>query len=184
MGEEVAAPSSGRAETSGEPGGEVGPPSSGIVRELRETDLGRVLELEAELFAPDDWSEGMYREELAERTRAYRAYEVDGLVVAWGGVYCGSQAEILTIGVDPGWRRRGIGSRMLRELLAIAQERGAREVFLEVRADDPGARALYLNHGFEPLAIRERYYPRSGKDALVMRLTRPLLRKTVRHPGR
>ncbi|MDO5494283.1 MAG: ribosomal protein S18-alanine N-acetyltransferase [bacterium] len=168
----------------GEGEAEGAPPSSGMLRDLGEADLPRVLELEAELFAPDDWSAGMYREELAQASRRYRALEVEGRLIAWGGVYCGVQAEILTIGVDPAHRRRGHGSRLLRDLLEIAAARGAREVFLEVRADDPGAQALYAGHGFEPLAIRPNYYPRSGRDALVMRLGSPLLREKMTNPGR
>nr|NLD40637.1 ribosomal protein S18-alanine N-acetyltransferase [Actinomycetales bacterium] len=153
--------------------------ASSSIRDLTDADLPRVLELEAELFAPDHWSEAMYLEEIGERSRAYRALEVDGDLIGWGGVYCGPTAEILTIGVDPRFRRQGHGSRLLRDLLRIAVERRAREVFLEVRADDPGAQALYVKHGFEPLAIRPNYYPRSGKDALVMRLARPALRDSA-----
>lgn len=150
--------------------------ASPSIRELETADLPRVLELEKALFAPDDWSEGMYRDELGERSRAYRAIEVAGELVAWGGVYCGPTAEILTLGVAPEHRRRGHASRLLAELLTIAARRGAREVYLEVRADDPGARALYVKHGFEAVGMRPHYYPRSGRDALVMRLDRAGLR--------
>jgi ribosomal protein S18 acetylase RimI-like enzyme len=58
------------------------------------------------------------------------------------------------------------------QLIAQARERGAREIFLEVRADNPAAQSLYESLGFEPIAVRPRYYL-GGIDAVVMRLTVP-----------
>lgn len=142
-------------------------PSSEI-RALKVTDLDRVLELEGALFAPDDWSAAVYREEITHPARVYLACEVDGVLIAWGGVYCAESAEILTIGVAPTHQRRGHGGRMLEALLEAARARSAREVFLEVRADDAGAQELYRKHGFQEIGRRARYYPVSGADAVVM----------------
>ena len=61
---------------------------------------------------------------------------------------------------------------MLR-LIDEARDRGASEVFLEVRADNPGAEALYDSLGFEVIAVRPKYYQPDGVDAHVMRLTIP-----------
>ncbi|HZK04391.1 MAG TPA: ribosomal protein S18-alanine N-acetyltransferase [Actinomycetaceae bacterium] len=145
------------------------PSAEATLRPLTPADIPRVLELERKLFAPDNWSEGIYRQELTHPDRVYRAIEDGGVLIAWGGVFCAPTAEILTLGVSPEHRRRGHASRILRELLRCAAACGAREVFLEVRADDAGAQALYLKYGFEPVGVRRRYYPMSGADALVMR---------------
>ena len=59
----------------------------------------------------------------------------------------------------------------MRTLLAEARDRGAREVFLEVRADNPGAESLYDSLGFERIAVRAGYYQPDNVDANVMRLT-------------
>jgi ribosomal protein S18 acetylase RimI-like enzyme len=56
-------------------------------------------------------------------------------------------------------------------LLLEAKSRGAREVFLEVRADNPVARSLYDSLGFEQIAVRARYYQPDGVDAHIMRVT-------------
>ena len=45
-----------------------------------------------------------------------------------------------------------------------------REVFLEVRADNPGAQSLYESLGFEAIAVRPRYYQPDDVDALVQEL--------------
>ncbi len=57
--------------------------------------------------------------------------------------------EVHTIGVDPAYQGRGIGRRLLRELLDFA--RGG-VVYLEVRTDNDAALALYRSVGFQRVA--------------------------------
>ena len=57
----------------------------------------------------------------------------------------------------------------MRGLRGRWRQRGAEEVFLEVRADNDSAQNLYRSLGFEQLAVRKGYY-KGGVDALVMRL--------------
>lgn len=80
------------------------------------------------------------------------------------------EAELLTIVVDPDARRRGVGATLLAELFAALQARGVTRLFLEVAADNPGARALYEALGFVTDGIRKGYYPRpeGASDALMM----------------
>jgi ribosomal-protein-alanine N-acetyltransferase len=82
------------------------------------------------------------------------------------------EAEILTIAVDPGWRRRGVGRDLMREHLQRATLAGARALFLEVDAENFAAIALYRRFAFVKVGERPGYYPRAnGKPAtaLVMR---------------
>ena len=74
--------------------------------------------------------------------------------------------EIHTIGVDPAYQGRGIGRRMLDELLNIA---AGGVVHLEVRTDNATAIALYRSVGFTEVGLRRRYYRISGADAYTMR---------------
>ena len=59
---------------------------------------------------------------------------------------------------------------LLRALIAEAVSRGARELFLEVRADNPVAEGLYRSEGFAEIGRRPRYYQPDDVDAIVMRL--------------
>jgi ribosomal-protein-alanine N-acetyltransferase len=84
------------------------------------------------------------------------------------------EAEVLTLGVEPGHRRRGVALALLRAGLAQARALGAEAAFLEVAADNAGALALYRQEGFEPSGQRAGYYRRAGGeavDALVLRRT-------------
>ena len=60
------------------------------------------------------------------------------------------EAHITTFAVLPEWRRRGIGGRLMLELMRLAGELGARVVTLEVRLSNQPARALYRRFGFRP----------------------------------
>ncbi|NUT42517.1 MAG: ribosomal protein S18-alanine N-acetyltransferase [Thermoactinospora sp.] len=134
-------------------------------------DLPAVMAIERETFPLDAWSEGMMRGELAEqpRTRHYVVAEVDSEIVGYAGMAAAAdQADVQTIAVLAAHRTRGIGSSMLTVLLDEARKRGAIEIFLEVRSDNPGARSVYERFGFEEIGMRRRYYD-DGTDAVVMK---------------
>lgn len=81
-------------------------------------------------------------------------------------------AEILTLAVAPGCRRRGGGRALLQAAAALAQGAGARSLFLEVAADNDPAIALYEAAGFERAGLRRGYYAKGRStpvDALVYR---------------
>ncbi len=81
------------------------------------------------------------------------------------------ESELLTLAVDPAFQRQGIGHALTRAWLeAIADT--AQSAFLEVAADNVGARALYAKLGFDVVATRPVYYTRKNAahvDAIVMR---------------
>jgi ribosomal-protein-alanine acetyltransferase len=146
------------------------------VRRATPDDLEAIMALETAMFVNDAWSPETMASELRNSTAYYLVAEADGAVVAYAGLLApiGSpDSDVQTITVAPAWRRRGIARDLMRRMLAEAVERGARETFLEVRVDNPGAQALYESLGFEGIATRPRYYMPDGVDALVMRLTHP-----------
>lgn len=71
------------------------------------------------------------------------------------------EAELLLIAVRPGFRGRGIGRDLLRQVQDAAAERGAKRLHLEVR-DGNAAAKLYQAAGFEKIGQRRNYY--SGED--------------------
>jgi ribosomal-protein-alanine N-acetyltransferase len=84
-------------------------------------------------------------------------------------------AEILTIGVLPALRRRGIGHALLTAAAGQARAAGAERLLLEVAADNAVATSLYRRAGFQSLSRRPRYYRRSAgpavdADVLVLEL--------------
>ncbi|MET9239275.1 ribosomal protein S18-alanine N-acetyltransferase [Nonomuraea sp. NPDC003709] len=134
-------------------------------------DLPAVMSIERATFPLDAWSEGMMRGELADmpRSRHYVVALVDGEIIGYAGLAAAAdQADVQTIAVLEKHQGTGIGGALLTELLAEAGRRGAREIFLEVRADNPRAQAVYRHYGFEEIGTRRRYYD-DGTDAIMMR---------------
>ncbi|MDF2763057.1 MAG: GCN5-related N-acetyltransferase [Rhodospirillales bacterium] len=86
--------------------------------------------------------------------------------------------EILSIGVAPGMRRRGLARLLMEEATRLASASGARRIFLEVAEDNWSARGLYAALGFAPVGRRRNYYRRgqSFVAALTMRRLLPGLR--------
>ncbi|MDQ0031037.1 ribosomal-protein-alanine N-acetyltransferase [Arthrobacter bambusae] len=147
-------------------------PDGVTLRDMTADDVTAIEILERRLFPVDAWPMQMFFDELAQiDTRRYVVAEADGQIVAYAGLMCIEPiADVQTIAVVPEFEGRGIGSAILAELLEEARRRGAVEVLLEVRADNPRAQALYVRFGFEQIHVRRRYY-RDGTDALIMRLT-------------
>lgn len=135
-------------------------------------DADRCAELEAQLFPGDDpWPAVAFIRELDSAHNHYVAARLDGRLVGYAGVSkLGRKPpyeyEIHTIGVDEGLQGKGIGRRLLDELLKIAD---GGTVFLEVRTDNVAAIGLYEGVGFAVIGRRKRYYRVSGADAYTMR---------------
>ncbi|HSY87320.1 MAG TPA: GNAT family N-acetyltransferase [Verrucomicrobiae bacterium] len=85
------------------------------------------------------------------------------------------EAEIISIGVRPEARRRGIGRRLLAAALAAAAAAGAENLFLEVAADNWQALGLYLSHDFTEVGRRPNYYQRNGGGIMALVLSKPIL---------
>ncbi|MGH7530457.1 MAG: ribosomal protein S18-alanine N-acetyltransferase [Gemmatimonadales bacterium] len=79
------------------------------------------------------------------------------------------EGEILNLAVAPEGRRRGMGRALVRRALGELVRHGVRDVFLEVRESNAGARALYAAHGFAEVGRRPRYYRRPVEDAIILR---------------
>lgn len=144
--------------------------TAATLRQMTEADLPAVLRIERSTFPFDAWSEGMLRGELADqpRTRHYIVAVAEGRIVGYAGLAAaGDQADVQTIAVSASMQRAGVGSAMLKELLIEAERRGATAVFLEVRADNPPAQAMYERFGFERVGVRRDYYD-DGTDAIMM----------------
>lgn len=143
-----------------------------VWRPLAADDLGYVAVLEAEIHAAP-WTLGNFRDALLAGYQTLVA-EVDHRIVAFGVLMLApGEAQILNVSVVPDHRRRGLGRAILARFLATAHARGAEQCFLEVRASNAAAIALYAGEDFVPVGRREGYYPATAsaprEDALVMR---------------
>jgi ribosomal-protein-alanine N-acetyltransferase len=118
------------------------------------------------------WPERSFRFELTEN-QVSRGWvtEVDGKVAAmlvlW---FIIDEAHIATIAVHPDFRRQGIGEQILLHALRAARAEGAQQAFLEVRAGNAAAQAMYRKYGFTVAGVRRGYYKDNNEDAFLMNL--------------
>lgn len=143
------------------------------IRIATPADLDAIMAIENASFPADAWSRESMAAELATEHSQYLVDEDAGEIIGYAGLRSirgNADADIQTIALLEARRGEGRGRALLRTLLAEASARGAREVFLEVRADNPGAEALYLSEGFDEIARRPRYYQPENVDAIVMKL--------------
>ncbi|WP_295033259.1 ribosomal protein S18-alanine N-acetyltransferase [uncultured Microbacterium sp.] len=154
-----------------------------MIRAATTADLDAIMLIERRSFPTDAWSAEMMAAELASPHGRYlvdvepapgdEIVVGDEVVVGYGGVRAlrgSTDSDIQTIALDAEHRGAGRGRALLRALLAEAAERGAREVFLEVRADNPVAQGLYVSEGFVEIGRRAGYYQPDDVDAVIMKL--------------
>ncbi len=81
------------------------------------------------------------------------------------------ELHLLNLTIAPAGQGSGLGSALLETVLAHARSRGLAQVWLEVRASNARARALYARRGFDEVGLRRGYYPglRGREDAVLMR---------------
>ena len=79
------------------------------------------------------------------------------------------QGELLNLAVEPSHRRAGMARHLVHVFLDELADNGAKAVFLEVRASNRAARALYRDLDFQEVGVRARHYEKPAEDAVVMR---------------
>lgn len=116
------------------------------------------------------WSRGNFTDALANRYLC-RVDESGGEIRGYAVMMpLLDEAELLSIGVAAAHQRKGLGHAMLLEMLGVARERNMRRVFLEVRASNVAALALYRGAGFASIGLRRGYYRNAlgNEDAITM----------------
>lgn len=139
------------------------------IRRAEEGDIEAVFGLESACF-PDPWSRKTLRETLREERSFLLLAEEDGEAAGYINTsYLLDEMELNRICVLPGFRRRGTGAALLRAAFRFAAEKGVTAFFLEVRASNAPAQALYRSAGFAEVGRRKRYYHDPDEDAVLMR---------------
>lgn len=135
------------------------------VRPMTPADVLAVAALE-ERYQPRPWSQDVLRDELELDNRTYLVAVADEIIGFGGVMVVGDEAHVTNLLVAESHRRRGLGRRLLRELVESAVAAGARHVTLEVRKSNHVARSLYAEFGLVPVGIRPDYY--GDDDALIL----------------
>jgi ribosomal-protein-alanine N-acetyltransferase len=138
-------------------------------------DLPVFVSLDKELFPYSPWSTSQYKEEFSSPTRHFVvAVDAAQNIVGYAGVFApgGAEADVLTVGVIPTHRGKGIAKALMAMITDWAREQGSIAMMLEVKTDNFDAIGLYESLNYSKLNVRKNYFG-AGLDALVMRLDLP-----------
>jgi ribosomal-protein-alanine N-acetyltransferase len=141
-------------------------------RQANAFDLPVFVSLDKELFPYSPWSASQYKEEFSAPTRYFVvAIDEQQNIIGYAGVFApgASEADVLTIGVVPTERGKGIARRLMAMITDWASQQGSTAMMLEVKVDNVEAIGLYESLGYSKLNVRRDYFG-AGLDAVVMRL--------------
>lgn len=141
-------------------------------REANAFDLPVFVSLDKELFPYSPWSASQYKEEFSSPTRHFVvAVDQTQSIVGYAGVFApgNAEADILTVGVVPEHRGKGIAKALMALITQWAKAQGTTAMMLEVKVDNSEAIGLYESLGYSKLNIRKDYFG-PELDAQVMRL--------------
>ncbi len=141
-------------------------------REANAFDLPIFVSLDKELFPYSPWTAGQYKEEFSSPTRHFVvALDEQHSIIGYAGVFApgATAADILTVGVVPEHRGKGIATALMALISDWALSQGSTAMMLEVKIDNSEAIGLYQSLGYSKLNVRKDYFG-AGLDAQVMRL--------------
>ena len=141
-------------------------------RQANAFDLAVFVSLDKELFPYSPWSASQYKEEFSSPTRHFVvAVDEAQNIIGYAGVFApgGAEADVLTVGVIPSQRGKGVARQLMALITDWAKQQGSIAMMLEVKVDNAEAIGLYESLGYATLNTRKDYFG-AGLDALVMRL--------------
>ncbi|MBR6318070.1 MAG: GNAT family N-acetyltransferase [Fibrobacter sp.] len=149
------------------------------VREMTESDLKQVLEIQRELSF-QDWNEAQFKAEIKASYALCVVYETEsrpeaemaeGNIIGYAVFHLlGSDSELLSIATKAAEQRKGTGTELLKAGLSRLDFGNGDRMFLEVREGNEKARRFYEHHGFEAFGKRNNYYA-DGETAILYRKT-------------
>ncbi len=140
-----------------------------LLREMNPADMDAVMRIEQDVHAYP-WTRGNFTDALISNyvCKVYEdGAEMLGYVVLMPAV---DEAQLLNISIAAGHQRKGLGRKLMCEIMETARGLNMRRMLLEVRPSNGVALGLYRAAGFREIGLRRGYYPAVNKreDAIVM----------------
>lgn len=138
------------------------------IREAKKEDLKEVFKVELKCF-PDPYPMDLLKKLLSAYPETFLVAELEGKIVGYviAGIRWLTVGHVLAIAVDPDYRKRGIGSALMKEVFRRFQKRGATLVRLEVRKSNIEAIKFYRALGFVE-RFEVPFYYADGESAITM----------------
>ncbi len=140
------------------------------IKRLSEENSAAVAEIEKLCFSTP-WSEATISSEIKSGfSDFFGAFSEEKLAGYIGGRTVAGETEIFNVAVSPEFRRKGIAKALIGKFIETVRKKETQVIFLEVRASNLPAIALYEKNGFVFCGLRKNYYTNPTENALLMRL--------------
>lgn len=139
-----------------------------IIREMTFEDLDQVMEIENANFSVPWTAEGFFTYLLRMDALFLVAEEAEKIAGYCGVIMAADEGDITNVSVKKELQGQGIGNALVTELIKRTGDMGINTIFLEVRASNQPAIALYEKMGFEHMGVRKGYYSDPTEDAITM----------------
>jgi [ribosomal protein S18]-alanine N-acetyltransferase len=136
------------------------------IRPMTEADLDQVMELEKAIFA-NPWRRSFFLSDLGRSQGLVVVAEEDAVILGYAVAWGTEETHLANLAVSEHERGKGVGGRLLDEVIAFARRSKAQSMYLEVRVSNTVARKFYSERGFVPTYLRKGYYE-NGEDAVIM----------------
>ncbi len=138
------------------------------ILKMQDNDIEEIAALEKKCFSVP-WSEKSFRDELQNKLAHYFVAHKGGHCIGYAGFWnVSGEGGITNIAVLPEYRKQGIGSMLMTEMIKTAVKLNLELLTLEVRKSNTAAQGLYTKYGFDIIGERKRYYSDNGEDAWIM----------------
>lgn len=116
----------------------------------------------------DFWNEKILKDEFYNENSEYFVVCENEIICGFAGLWFNiDEAHIMNIAVKKDFRKKGIGSELLKFLIDEAKNKEKICITLEVRDDNIPAIELYKKFDFDILGKRKKYY-NNCNDAIIM----------------
>jgi len=148
-------------------------------------DIDEVLSIERASFA-NPWTKNMFLQELqfhfsqsmVAKIEGHSKTQIVGYIIYW---LISGESHLQKIATKPDFRRYGISSILMQEMIRHSLENNCIFCFLEVRKSNQQAIKLYEKSGFSVRGIRPMYYSETGEDAVIMAADLRKSKKLIQH---
>ena len=138
------------------------------ILKLKNEDVLMVAEIEKECFSKP-WSEKAIKTAINDDLSHFIVAKIGNEVVGYGGMYSVmGEGYIYNIAVKRKYRKFGIGTNIVNELVNYSKIKSLNFLSLEVRKSNTPAINLYSNCGFKKIGNRKNFYTNPLEDAIIM----------------
>ncbi|MGJ8618970.1 MAG: ribosomal protein S18-alanine N-acetyltransferase [Methylophilaceae bacterium] len=141
-----------------------------LIRTMQEIDLDAVMLIEPTIYS-HPWTRGNFLDSLHAGYHAWVMTQGDEVIGYAVLMIVLDEAQLLNLSIATSFQKQGLGSALLNHVMTQAVSLEADYMFLEVRASNVAAIALYQRVGFKQVSVRRGYYPADPgrEDAIIMR---------------